>query len=113
MTTITTRDLNKAKEVIRDIYNESRATSNNPELTVRAIIGTIGIDLTAATLATFVNSRTWDGRIRQSNKDYCATVPGALSEDEARNHYLGLPGDIHPSHLDQLVSYLRKIAQAA
>ena len=59
------------------------------------------INDTETVIATLVNLSAHDGRIRDSNKDWAATV--GYSESDARR--MGLIGDeIHRAHLDQLAS---------
>lgn len=105
---ITARDIENAGAQLVNIYNDARQNGGRPSDTIRAAVAALGYDLTAATVATWITSKTGDGRITRRNLDYAATVPGALTLDELRARWIYAPSDIHPAHLDQLADALRE-----
>lgn len=97
------------KEVVR-IYNETSETS--PKTTMDRIIEYLGIDNTKEVFATIAAIKKHDARIYRENRKYTDSIPvNPLSIRCNRDNpvlYAGLD-DIHPVHIDQLITELRKI----
>ena len=106
--TITARDIENAAAQLVNIYNDARQNGGRPSGTIRDAVAALGYELTAATVATWIISKTGDGRITRRNLDFAANVPGALTLDEIRARWIYAPSDIHPAHLDQLADALRE-----
>lgn len=111
---------------ITSIYKENRDGSNRPDHTIEKCVEQFGHDAVAETLATVVRLKPWDGRIGAWNREWANGVevnPKAVVHDE-NNGFLrrtfrvdGKPimvdvDAIHMSHVDQLVTELRKIKEA-
>ncbi len=100
---------NTWKEIVR-IYNTTREIS--PEATMREIINKFEIDQTKEVFATVAAIKKYDGRIYGKNREYMNNITIDLENVEYRSGnpmiYAGLD-DIHTTHINQLITELRKL----
>lgn len=98
------------REVVR-IYNNTREI-NLPEKTMSEIIYKFGLDKTKEVFATVAAIKKHDGRIYRKNREYMNSVHVNPENVEWRREnpviYAGLD-DIHTTHIDQLITELRKL----
>ena len=100
---------NAWKEIVR-IYNETR--EQTPEVTMNKIIENFDVDLVKETFATVAAIKKHDGRIYGKNREYMNSIPVDTEIVEWRSGnpviYAGLD-DIHTTHINQLITELRKM----
>lgn len=98
------------KEVVK-IYNDTREI-NLPEKTMSEIIRKFGLEKTKEVFATVAAIKKHDGRIYGKNREYMNSIPVDPEIVEWRSGnpvvYAGLD-DIHTTHIDQLITELRKL----
>ena len=100
----------KAWQAVINIYNNTRDTS--PEITMKHILDVFGIKKTKEIFATIATIKEHDGRIYGANREYMKSVP-VNPESVERVH--GNPmlnaglDDIHTTHINQLITELRKV----
>lgn len=97
------------KEIVK-IYKNTRE-EDSPEETMCNIIHKFGAKRTEEVFATVAAIKKHDGRIYGENRDYMDSIPVDPKNVEWRNGnpviYAGLD-DIHTSHINQLITELRK-----
>ena len=97
------------KEIVQ-IYNETR--EQTPETTMCDIIHRFGVKQTEEVFATVAAIKEHDGRIYGKNREYMNSIPVDSEIVEWRSGnpviYAGLD-DIHTTHINQLITELRKI----
>ena len=91
------------KEVVK-IYNNTRE-NNLPEKTMEEIIRKFGLEKTKEVFATVAAIKKHDGRIYGKNREYMNSIPVDSGNPVV---YAGLD-DIHTTHINQLITELRKL----
>lgn len=98
------------KEVV-NIYNNTME-DNSPEKTMSDIISRFGLEKTKEVFATVAAIKKHDGRIYGKNREYMNSIPVDPQIIEWRSGnpvvYAGLD-DIHTTHINQLITELRKL----
>lgn len=93
------------------IYRET-IEFNNPELTVKRMIEALGFEALTKTFAVVARIKQNDGRIYGENRKFmnCITVDEDAVKWERDNPmiYAGLD-DIHTSHINNLITEIRKL----
>lgn len=92
------------------IYSET--CTESPRITVRAMRRELGLKLSAAVVASIVNTCSHDGRISSDVAEWARTVEMSLDRDAAL--HVGIYSDrIHRAHLNQLArALMRELAEA-
>lgn len=98
------------KTVIK-CYDET-INVNNPKITMKRIIDTIGVEKTKEVFATVAKIKQHDGRIYGENRKYMESIPinPECCVERTRNNpmiYSGLD-HIHTAHINNLITELRK-----
>lgn len=97
------------KKIVQ-IYNETRTIS--PETTMNEIVNTFGINKTKEVFAIIAAIKRYDGRIYGSNREFMKGISfnpeAAKWKDGNPMIYAGVD-DIHTSHINQLITELRRI----
>lgn len=100
---------NAWKEIVK-IYNDT--SEQTPEATMCNIIHKFGIKQTEEVFATVTAIKKHDGRIYGKNREYMNSIPVDSEIVEWRSGnpviYAGLD-DIHTTHINQLITELRKL----
>lgn len=93
---------------------ESTISENKPKATMSKIIETLGIEATKEVFATVSAIKKHDGRIYGRNRDYMNSIsvnPDSLNWEFGNPMiYAGLD-DIHPAHINNLITELRLLDQ--
>lgn len=103
-----------------NLFNETVPSPNNchatPDDVARKFIDVFDITTVKETLAVVCEAKKHDGRIYKENRDYLksslpATVVADLQEDEMAivKARIGRLDDIHPTHINQTITALRKL----
>lgn len=103
-----------------DIFNEAVPSPNycraTPDDVARKFVEVFDIATVKETLAVVCEAKRYDGRIYKENRDYLkpslpASVVADLAEDEMAiiKARIGRLDDIHPTHINQTITALRKL----
>ena len=100
------------KEIVQIRENGRSNNTFSPEKDMMAIVDKFGLEQTEEVFATIAAIKKNDGRIYGLNRDYMNTISVDSQNTEWRSEnpvlYAGLD-DIHPAHINQLITELRKI----
>ena len=91
---------------------QNRKDNETPKEIMENIVQTFGIEKTEEVFATAASIKANDGRIYGENRTYMNSIP--VNPDAARwerENYMIHAGldDIHPTHINQLITELRKL----
>ncbi len=103
-------EIAKAWKRIVQIYDET--SEQKPKETMRQIIHEFGIQQTEEVFAAIAGIKFFDGRICSMNRAYMNRIPveSKVLEIDMTNPILYAGIDvIHTSHIDQLITELRKL----
>lgn len=105
------RELIKAKrenrKVLIEVYSETR--EKTPADTVNAFVERVGYDTARIAIAELVSCvGEYDRRIDVRNRRWAESVEGAWHYEELYDHRFYTPNEIHPAHIDQIGSEMRK-----
>lgn len=103
-------DIRKAREHLVSVYKYDCEHYNTPESTVALLVDEIGKDWAGEILAVMVLEKgRFDGRISRSSREW-AEAYSLFDEDEIGCiHGCWYCDEIHPAHMEQLVSAFRKL----
>lgn len=88
-------------------FDAARRETTTPADAVALLVSRLGYEDARRAVASVVNSvGEWDGRISSRNRDFAASVPGALSHDAARE--VSAYSNTHPANVDQIADEMRK-----
>lgn len=106
------KEIAQAWDEIVEIYKNS--TDRTPVITMQMILNRFSIEDVKTVFATVYRLKyTHDGRIYGSNKDFLSSIPvdSENTKWESSNPVMRAKlDDIHPSHINQLVTALREYA---
>lgn len=107
---MTQKECAEAWKTVIKCYDET-ININNPKITMKRIIDTIGVEKTKEVFATVATIKQHDGRIYGENRKYMEniTVNSECVEWTRENPmiYSGLD-HIHAAHINNLITELRK-----
>ena len=99
---------------IKEIIKVGMNKHNRPDYTAKEIVDEIGMDDALEVFATVAWIKKHDGRIYGLNRDFMNSIEintlNAAWNHENNMMSTGLD-DIHTAHLDQIITYLRKMAK--
>lgn len=108
---MTPMECKEAWQKVVACYDETRE-KNNPEVTLQKIVKELTLEKTKEIFAVVSAIKKHDGRIYGANREYMNGIPfePACAEWVSENpiRYAGLD-DIHTSHIDNLITQLRKL----
>lgn len=102
-------------KAIVNIYNETR-DENNPTYTMKTILERWEYPKVKETFATVAKIKKHDGRIYGRNRDVMnatETNPDAVEWRYGNPMVIKQLDDIHPAHINQLISELLKVERGA
>ncbi len=106
---MTSKECAEAWETVIKCYDETRV--ENPKITMKRIIDTIGVEKTKEVFATVAKIKQHDGRIYGENRKYMESITINPESVERKSEnpmiYTGLD-HIHTTHIDNLITELRK-----
>lgn len=86
-----------------------RGTTNRATDTVALLIDKVGLDDARRIVALMISCKgDWDARISRSNREWAEDIE-PFGDEIATEAMLFYCDEIHPSHMDMLACYLRRI----
>ena len=103
----TTRtNFNTVVSVFKESYYKN---DERPAQTVERLVESLGYDTAVMTVAEIVNSvGEWDERVSRTNRAWAADIDTAATREELRGADIYQPSEIHPAHIDNLASAMRR-----
>ena len=97
-------------DAVVSIFKESYyKNEERPAQTVERLVGALGYDTAVVTVAEIVNSvGEWDERVNRTNRAWAADIDTAATREELRRADIYQPSEIHPAHIDNLASAMRR-----
>ena len=100
----------EAKAQLVSLYRYDTEHDNTPESTVQLLVDAIGKDDAGEILAVMIICKgTWDGRISRSNREWAEVYSSHDASELSAVRGLYYCDEIHPAHMDQLVSAYRRL----